>query len=653
MKKSYLKRAKLLSCLSIIIVFINTVAYGQDFKAEKVTLKDLEQQQHPLEADAAAAVLHRTGNLKFIVIDGRWEMITEVHTRTKIYKNEGLKFATHELDYYTGGRRISVYYSDACTYNLVDGEIVKTKLRSDGQFKEEATEKFNTRKIVLPDVRVGSIIEFTYTIRSPYLVSVRDWHFQFDIPADYVSYRTDIPSCFTYNKYLYGYIENIEKGKPYLRDGASRYRDWVESYTAKNVPSLKEEPFTDNMDNYRSTIKMELSAVHYEGEEEKHYASTWVDVAKEIFSDEDFGKELEKTSYFAGVSEVGEARADKEGRCKAIFKFVRDYMNWNGDKSYFCEQGVKKAFETKTGNSAEINLMLTAMLRKAGLDANPVLLSTRSNGVSVHPSRTAFNYVICAVNLDGKTILLDATSKYSTPGLLPERAINWVGRLIKKDGTNEEISLFPEALSLKSITISATLGKDGTIEGMAREQNADQFALSFREKHAGTSGRSLQQLVEKTYNIAVSDYNIKQLNEQDKPVIEEFSFNAPGAVEVIGERMYVDPMVFAVAHNNPFTQDERKYPVDFIHPKQHRTAIVIKIPEGYVVESLPEAISFVMDQEVGSYKYNIKQQGDGLQISSMLTMNLVNVSAEFYPILKDFYGKVVEKQNEKIVLKRI
>jgi hypothetical protein len=56
-----------------------------------------------------------------------------------------------------------------------------------------------------------------------------------------------------------------------------------------------------------------------------------------------------------------------------------------------------KAYKDKTGNVAEINLMLTAMLRYAGLNANPVLVSTRSNGIAMFPNRTAFNYVIAAV----------------------------------------------------------------------------------------------------------------------------------------------------------------------------------------------------------------------------------------------------------------
>jgi len=125
------------------------------------------------------------------------------------------------------------------------------------------------------------------------------------------------------------------------------------------------------------------------------------------------------------------ASLTNEEKVSAIFKHVQSRMNWNKHYSYYCYDGVKKAYQDKVGNSAEINLMLVSMLRQANLEANPVLISTRANGISLFPSSTAFNVVIASVVVDGKLVLLDATSKYATPGILPIRDLNWFGRLIK------------------------------------------------------------------------------------------------------------------------------------------------------------------------------------------------------------------------------
>ena len=128
-------------------------------------------------------------------------------------------------------------------------------------------------------------------------------------------------------------------------------------------------------------------------------------------------------------------------------------MVWNENNSYNCEKGVKKAFKEKVGNSADINLMLVAMLRHAGLDANPIIVSTRSNGIAIFPSRFAFNYVIVGVKLsnDENIVLLDATNKNTLPNILPLKVLNWSGRMLMPNGTSKEVDLNPKKTSIKNL----------------------------------------------------------------------------------------------------------------------------------------------------------------------------------------------------------
>ena len=115
----------------------------------------------------------------------------------------------------------------------------------------------------------------------------------------------------------------------------------------------------------------------------------------------------------------------------ALFNFVKSKVKWNGYNGYSCNDGVKKAYKDQNGNAAEINLMLTAMLRYVQIDANPIIISTRSNGIASFPSRTAFNYVIVGIEKENDVILLDATDKNSLPNILPIKDLNWNGRIIK------------------------------------------------------------------------------------------------------------------------------------------------------------------------------------------------------------------------------
>ena len=92
------------------------------------------------------------------------------------------------------------------TYNLVNGKIEKTKLNGDGEFKDNVNKFWSIKKITMPNVKEGSIIEYKYTIKSPFFSNLQDWKFQQTIPVDYSEYKTIIPEYFSYNFYSRGNI---------------------------------------------------------------------------------------------------------------------------------------------------------------------------------------------------------------------------------------------------------------------------------------------------------------------------------------------------------------------------------------------------------------------------------------------------------------
>src|SRR5690606_25817146 len=153
----------------------------------------------PRDSSAVATVLYKKGTTNLVVNpDGSFTMRTDVETRIKIYKKEGLDYANFSISYYTDGQRESVNFNDAVTYNLVNDKIEKTKIKKEGQFDEKINNYWSSKKIVLPNVKEGSVIEFNYTIRSPYLSTIPDWYFQQGIPVNKVEYVTFIPEYFVY-----------------------------------------------------------------------------------------------------------------------------------------------------------------------------------------------------------------------------------------------------------------------------------------------------------------------------------------------------------------------------------------------------------------------------------------------------------------------
>jgi hypothetical protein len=631
--------------LSVILffAFLFSNVNAQEFKLGKVSIAELQEKSHPKDSSAVAAILFKTGSVYFDDLT----TITKVSTKIKIYKKEGYDWANEVILHYIDGENVSFY--DAITYNLVDGKIEKTKLKSDGEFEQNINRYFSQKKITMPNVKVGCIIEFEYIIRSGNFGSLRDWYFQSSIPVNYSEYKVKLPKFLTFNKKSKGYLF------PKLSSEPTYNQETSEVYKIENVPAMTKEAFVNNIDNYRASISHELAMVSIPGRYYKSFSTDWESVAKTIYEETYFGDELNKTGYFEDdIKNLIKDLKTREETIDAIFNFVKSRVKWNDYDGYSCNDGVKKAYKDKTGNVAEINLMLTAMLRYAGLNANPVLVSTRSNGIAMFPSHSAFNHVIAAIELDDSQILLDATEKYSLPNVLPSEDLNWFGRLIRKDGTSTSVNLMPKTLSRESTNMFIILKSEGSADGKIRRQLTDHEALEFRKENLVKSKDTyLEELENKNNNIEISDYVRENDLDLSKPIVESYSFKDTKDIEVINDKIYISPMLFLTAKENPFKQEVREYPIDFGYPTQNKCNINIEIPEGYVVESIPASINITTGDDIGTFKYMIVNTDNKIQVSIISTINTAIVASDFYPVLKGFYQQMIEKQNEKIVLKKI
>lgn len=667
-----------LLAIILFFAFFCSSTQAQEFKLGKVSIAELEEKEHPKDPSAVAAILFKKGGVKFEYSESEgFQVITTVKTRIKIYKKEGYDWANQEVRYYLDNSlNESVSFSDAATYNLVGGKIEKTKLKSDGEFIEKINKYWGQKKIAMPNVKEGSVIEFGYTIKTSITGFLRDWDFQSSIPVNYSEFTTYIPEYYEYKSNQKGYVSinrTVEKKRGSFiinskeRTGGTyvtkteftqdkiEFEETKTTYLAKDLPAMKEEAYVNNIDNYTSSISHELALKNFPNTPIKYYSTDWESVVKTIFEYEDFGPELNKTGYFEDdVNKILTGLNTMPEKISALFNYVKTSVKWNDFKGYSCNEGVKKAYKDKTGNTAEINLMLTAMLRYAGLNANPVLVSTRDNGITFFPSRNAFNYVIAAVETPEGLILLDATEKYSEPNVLPLRDLNWMGRLIRKDGTSTEVDLMPKTVSREATSMNVDLKGDGLAEGKLRKQIANHKALGFRKENLAINKDSyLEKLETNNNNIEISDYVRENDLDLSKPIIETFTFKDAKDIEVIDGKIYFSPMLYLVNKENPFKQEVREYPVDFGYPKQEKYNININIPEGFVVESMPQPINIATGENVGAFKYIIANTGSSIQIVITKDINAPIVQADFYPVLKDFFQQMTDKENEKIVLKKI
>jgi len=662
----------------VIVLFVFSFANAQKIQIEKVSIADLEEKNHPKDPGAEAAILFKKGETNFTYSDEKgFEMITKVKTRIKIYKKEGYKWADQSQKYYIdGSSKENMRFSDAVTYNLVNGKIEKTKLKSDGDFDEKINKYWGRKKITLPNVKEGSIVEFEYTLQSPNVSTIDEWYFQEEIPVNYAEYTTKIPEYFNYNTRFKGFVTPKIESSSIQRKVDATYNEMVNqiggarnergnysfefvekttNYFLANVPAIKDEVYVNNVDNYRVSLTHELSFYKGANGVPKFYATDWESVTKTIYDNEDFGTELSKTGYFENeINQLIDAITDPNEKIDAIFNYVKSNMNWNKFTGYYCADGVKKAFKDKTGNVAEINLMLTAMLRHAGFTANPVLISTRSNGIALFPNRSAFNYVISAVEYNNSLILMDATEKLSSPNILPEGDLNWSGRLIRKDGTSNNVDLMPTTLSNQNTNLLYSVDKNGEINGKIRRQLTGQLALDFRQNKLQINKETYLENLENNNNkIEISEYVRENDLDLSKPIVESYTFKSKNDTEVIDNKIYLNPLLFFTTTINPFKQEVREYPIDFGYPIEHKYNVSVEIPEGFQMESIPKPVALATENGSLNFRYIIGTNGNKIQIQLTTTVKEAIFQSNLYDMLKDFFAKNISKENEKIVLSKI
>jgi hypothetical protein len=644
---------KKIMLIALLLVATLPVTFAQNTKFGKVSKEELEEKYYPLDSSTNAAYLYRKRNTYTVVTNGEIQLITEIQTRLKIYNKKGFDWATKQVALYgDNSSRERMSGIKAVTYNLENGKIVATKLNKKEIFSENKTDGLTIKKFTMPNVKEGSVLEWTYKIYSPFFTSIDDMVVQHKIPAKNQELRVKLLEWFHFNKRQKGYYPfNIHETS--MSNSSFDTNDKVLEIKIKNVPALIEEPYVNSMDNYATALQLEIAALNAPVlQVYKTFATSWSEISKEIYKSPYFGGQLAKNSYFKeDLQNVVNATAPLNEKIIKTFQFVKSKVKWNGVYSKYASKGVKKAYKEGVGNVADINLMLVAMLRNVGVNANPVLVSTRDNGIPLFPTSKGFNYVIAGVEIQDGVILLDATEKYSLPNILPLRDLNWEGRIVRQSGSSNSVRLFPTKHSKQTCFLNTKIDDEGLLTGVERVLYTDLRALQNRTHYNKVSENELVAKIEKDNDdIEIDDF--KTMNEDDlsKSLIYQFNFETDNQIEEINGKFYFSPLLFHTEKENPFKLAERQFPIDFGVPWEEKYSISVQIPEGYAIESKPENVAYALPDKLGTYKFAAIVKGDKLQILSDTKINFPIISPIHYGALKAFYKKMIDKQLEKVVL---
>lgn len=605
-----------------IVFFISFSSKGQTYEYGKVSVEELSMKSDPVFPEANAVILHREEKTNV-------GYHREFYQRIKIFNEEGYDDATFIIP-------PGEYKLEGATYTLVDGKVVKTDLPKDQVFKDEVVKDVKIKRLTFPNLSPGCVIELFYKTD---VGTDSDLYLQMPIPIRQVSLEIT-----NRTRIKYSIVQNPRAFLNVIRneDGAST------KIKARDVPALEDESFVYDIDMYRAKIMMKLTGV-----QDLLKLSSLKDIVISLYEDDDFGRQVvPKSVYKKEIQAIVGEETNQLEQAKLIYEFVKEDIEWNNRIGFVPRNGTRETFRKKEGNIADINLMYISMLRSLDIPAYPVLASTKSNGVPLNPTIESFNYLMAGVKYGGKTYLVDAGSTKATFEKIPKHLLNWQGALIKKSGEIQWQDLTRPTFSDANVMAQVTIDEDLNSTGSATEMNTGYFEIQLRNQVKDGSENDREDLVShQASGLEVSNIEVDQSTKGRFNI--SYDFETETGVEAIGDKIYISPLFYLGLSENPFKKDSRMFPIDFGFPMRRQHLISFNIPEGYEVESLPEGIMMSLPQEIGSFSYQISASNGMIQVRTKSQINIFVLPAEIHLDLKQFYSARMDKESEKVVLRKI
>lgn len=617
---------KNLITLTLFAFLFSTVYSKAPIRFGKVTKDMLLMEAYEADTSASAVILCDYGEFD----PDQFQFNRTL--RIKILKKDGLDMATWTFPSSEKGM------IRGKTFNLVDGKIETIKLdKKEDVYRERVTDKYYRLRVSMPNVKVGSVIDIEYGLSG--LPDV--WYFQYSVPVKHSELVIYDNPYIEYTKNFYGF-ESLDVNESYR---------WVMT----DVPAFKSEKYMNNYKNYVSKFEIEISKILIpEMGINESYSTSWNAIKKQLYDSQRFGGKLSGNYFLKDVSkEILKDDLSDEEKIQAAVEHIKK-VKWNGKKRLLCTTySLNDRYEKKLANSAELNIMLIELLKDLGYEARPVVMSTRDNGIlsRIYPSLEKLNYVLAHVTLNNKTYLLDATDRYLDPMLIPDRCLNYVGRIICNE-QNEFINITAPGTQERNLMYILEMDSTGQIEGNLTIKNDGYAARDRRAKYYAFSSEEdfIIDFEKRNSSFSVKDYSLEGLKDTKAPLTENYKLKIDTRSAKIGSMVVLNPLFEERITENPFKLEKRLYPVDFMYPVQKSLIVNLKLPPNATVEELPQPTRFLMPDKSISVLYNVAQAGNNLQIMYRFKINKYILTEAEYPYLKQFFSALVEKHTESIII---
>lgn len=650
---------------------LNAVAQTSEpnLKWGKPTDEELNMTEYAADKEARAVVLCHLTSVNYTIDLYNYLVDYQVKKRIKILKDEGKGYANISIPYINNTKEEygieSIESFKATAYNVVNGKVVKTKIGKNQIHTERIDEDYMLAKVAIPQAMAGTVIEYEYTLHSNVFFHIYDWDAQEEIPVMFAQYRLEIPALFIFNVETSG----IQLLKSFQSTGTLTYNTSSDNMTrpsscktniylctGRNLPALKKDDYVWNERDYITKVTAELKSYASSGGSYREVKKTWEQADNILMQHPEFGSRLNDHSKFrdelaaAGIAEM----TDLKEKVAATFRILRQKLAWNGDYQLLARPA-SEVIKKGSGTSGDLNMMLINMLGDVGIQAYPVVMSTRRHGrlPQTYPSLNKLNTFIVAVPNGTSWLYLDASSAEGYINVLSSNLYVERARLIQKGKPSQWVNLQNIGDARSLITVVGSISPEGKMSGEQTASYSGNAAANERRAfHAVSDSAAFITKKATDYGIEINSCQMTGHREYAENVKEVIKFTKQG--EVASDHIYINPFTEFPIRNNPFMEAERLLPVEFPYKQTFSMTIRLALPKGWTLEEKPKSTRITTaDKSIsGHFLY---EETDEHQLSIQIQFRLSSVTyyKSQYETLRQLFDLFSNRSKDMLVLKKI
>lgn len=651
-------------CVLFALVAIHSKAQEPNLKWGKPSTEELNMTSYSLDPEAKAIVLYSDTRVHYEFQLENFKVVKNVRKRIKVLSEEGKRWANGEIVTLNlnDGRKEVITKLNATAYNMVNGKLVKTKMSSDLKEVAKANEQSYLTKFTVPQVTVGTIIEYEYETTSDINSHIDDWVAQDVIPVVYTSFQLVVPEIFIYRLDETG-MNAMEHKREYVplqykidRENTLEVQGTIETFIGHDLPALYDYKCLYSIWTYAQRVSVEITAFQPPNSVRQNIAMTWNGVDESLLSNENFGKRLGNNPLAnemrqAGIYDMTDCKQKVDAICQLLQKRVR----WNQIHSMWA-RSPKTVVTQGTGTNGDINMLLINMLRDAGLQAFPLVIVARTHGILTvtRPSIEQFTTVVAAVRHEDRESydVIDAACRGGYVNVLDKSLLSDRARIISKEQGEKWLDLSKITVDKRIQNIDAKLAGDGTIDAMLHVRMQGGAAMEFRQTmyHVNDSAAFAAEMAS-NLSCKVTYMQCDGVNDFSPTTSLKMHVERPGKVIYAG-RIYMNVMPGSMLPELLFTDERRTLPVELPYPIDYEQISNLWLPNGYDVDELPKPFS--MTSEDGSMRFSMVTVINNGVMSTKYKLYIGKTlfMPNEYTILKTFLEEVKTHREAVVLIKR-